>query len=136
MATAVLGTVIAVWFAFCLKKMYNSFFKGEAACCSNEGCSGCAGGCAMHKAMEDSYRARVEKISHFALKKSIDVDGMTCDKCVARVVRALEKIDGVAVVAVSLEKQSALVGFTKNISNDILSDAIKRAGYKATAFAA
>ena len=131
-ATVVLGIFIAAWFGFGLYKIYNAFFKGEAACCDSGGCSSCAGGCAMHKAMEDSYRARVEKISKFSLKKTLDVDGMTCDKCVAKVVRALEKIDGVEVAAASLEKQAAFAGLTKNISDETLIDALRRAGYNSS----
>ena len=130
-ATVLLGILIAAWFVYGLRKIYNAFFKGEAACCDSGGCSSCAGGCAMHKAMEDSYRARVEKIAKFNLQKTFDVDGMTCDKCVANVVRALEKIDGVAVAAASLEKQAAFAGLTKNISDETLIDAIRRAGYNA-----
>ena len=131
-ATVVIGILIAAWFLYCLSKIYKAFFKGEAACCDSGGCSGCAGGYAMHKAMDDSYRARVEKIAKFKIHKTIDVEEMTCDKCVAKVVRALENVDGVAVAAANLEKQSAEVGLTKNISDDVLFDAIRRAGYKPT----
>ena len=42
-ATVVLGIFIAAWFAYGLKKIYNAFFKGEAACCDSGGCSGCSG---------------------------------------------------------------------------------------------
>ena len=132
MATVVLGILIAAWFVYGLRKIYNAFFKGEAACCDSGGCSSCAGGCAMHKAMENSYRARVEKIAKFNLQKTLDVDGMTCDKCVAKVVRALEKVDGVEVAAASLENQAAFAGLTKNISDETLIDALRQAGYKSS----
>ena len=130
-ATVVLGIFIAAWFAYGLKKIYNAFFKGEAACCDSGGCSGCSG-CAMKNAMDNSYRARVEKIEKFNLQKILDVDGMTCEKCVAKVVRALENVDGVAVAAASLEKQSALAGLTKDISDEVLINALSRAGYKSS----
>ena len=122
-ATVVLGIFIAAWFAYGLKKIYNAFFKGEAACCDSGGCSGCSG-CAMKDAMDNSYRARVEKIEKFNLQKILDVDGMTCEKCVAKVVRALENV--------SLEKQSALAGLTKDISDEVLINALSRAGYKSS----
>jgi len=128
-ATVVLGILIAAGFGYGVSKIYKAFFKGEAACCDSGGCSGCAG-CAMHQAMDNSYRARVEKIEKFSIQRTIDVDGMTCDKCVAKVVRELEKVDGVAVAAASLEKQSAQVGLTKDVANDTLIDVIRRAGYK------
>ena len=135
-ATIVLGVVIAAILAFGLRKMYRSYFKGEAACCDAEGCSSCGGGCAMKTALEQSYRDRVEKIEKFPIHRTIDVDGMTCEKCIVKVIRALEKIDGVTIAAASLEKQSAQVGLKENISDDVLRDAINRAGYHAGAVTA
>ena len=135
-ATIVLGVVIAAAFAFGVRTAYKSFFKGEAACCSEEGCSGCGGGCAMKNALDQSYRARVEKIEKFPIHRTIDVDGMTCEKCIVNVIRALEKVDGVKIAAASLEKQSVQVGLQENVSDDVLRDAINRAGYKAGAVTA
>ena len=131
-ATIVLGILIAAAFGYGLRTIYRSFFKGEAACCDSGGCSGCKG-CDMQKALDDSYRARVEKIEKFPIHRTIDVDGMTCEKCIYKVVRALEKIDGVQVAAASLEKQSAQVGLKENISDDVLREAISKAGYSAGA---
>lgn len=131
-ATVVLGILIAAAFGYGIRKIYRSFFKGEAACCS-ENCSSCNGGCNMQKALDDSYRARVEKIEKFPIHRTIDVDGMTCEKCIYKVVRALEKVDGVTIAVASLEKQSAQVGLKENISDDALREAINKAGYKAGA---
>ena len=135
-ATVVLGILIAAILAYGLRKMYRSFFKGEAACCDSGSCSSCGGGCSMKTALDQSYRDRVEKIERFPIHRTIDVDGMTCDKCIVNVIRALEKIDGVTIAAASLEKQSAQVGMKENISDDVLRDAIKRAGYTAGAITA
>ena len=85
----------------------------------------------MQKALDEGYRIRVEKIKKFPIHRTIDVDGMTCEKCIYKVVRALEKIDGVTIAAASLEKQSAQVGLKENISDDLLREAINKAGYKA-----
>lgn len=135
-ATVVLGILIAAAFAYGLKKIYRSFFKGEAACCSEGNCSGCKGDCSMQKAFDEGYRVRVNKIKKFPIHRTIDVDGMTCEKCIYKVVRALEKIDGVTLAAASLEKQSAQVGLKENISDEILREAINKAGYKAGAVTA
>lgn len=135
-ATVVLGILIAAAFGYGLKKIYRSFFKSEAACCSDGNCSGCKGGCSMQKALDEGYRVRVEKIKKFPIHRTIDVDGMTCEKCIYKVVRALEKIDGVTLAAASLEKQSAQVGLKENISDDLLREAINKAGYKAGAVTA
>ena len=134
-ATIILGVIIAAVFAYGLRTIYRNFFHGEAACCS-EGCDGCSGGCSMQKALDVSYRARVAKIEKFPLHRTIDVDGMTCEKCIYKIVRALEKVDGVTIAAASLEKQSALAGLSKNISDDVLREAINRAGYTAKAVTA
>ena len=50
-------------------------------------------------------------MSLFSKKETVnlDVTGMHCEKCVARVTAALEAIDGVTSVAVSLENNSATV---------------------------
>ena len=133
-ATIVLGLLIAAAFGYGLNKIYRAFFKSEAACCS-ESCGDC-NGCNKQKLFDESYRARVEKIERFPIHKTIDIDGMTCEKCIYRVIRALEKVDGVKIAAASLEKQSAQVGLKENISDDILREAINRAGYKAGAVTA
>ena len=130
-ATIILGILIAAAFGYGLKKIYMSFFKGEAACCTEGNCSSCNGSCSMQKALDEGYRARVAKIEKFPIHRTIDVDGMTCEKCIYKVVRALEKVDGVTIAAASLEKQSAQVGLKENIADEILREAIKKAGYTA-----
>lgn len=133
-ATIIIGLVIAALLINGLRVIYKSFFKGEAACCDSGGsCSGGCTGCAMKKAIDINYKNRVEQIEKFELRRTIDVDGMTCDNCVFKVIRALEKVDGVKIAAASLEKQSAKVGLTENISDEILRDAINKAGYHAGA---
>jgi len=135
-ATIILGVLIAAAFGYGLRTIYRSFFKGEAACCSHSGSCKSCDACYTQKAFNDGYRARVEKIEKFPIHRTIDVDGMTCEKCIYRVVRALEKVDGVTIAAASLEKQSAQVGLKENISDEILRDAINKAGYKAGAVTA
>ena len=133
-ATIILGVIIAALLANALRIIYKAFFKGEAACCDSGGsCGGGCNGCAMKKAIDTNYKNRVEQIEKLELHKTIDVDGMTCDNCVFKVIRALEKIDGVKIAAASLEKQSAQVGLTENISDEVLREAINKAGYKAGA---
>ena len=135
-ATIILGLLIAVAFGFGMRKVYRAFFKSEAACCSEGNCSGCEGSCSTKKALDDGYRVRVEKIERFPIHRTIDVDGMTCEKCIYKVVRALEKVDGVTIAAASLEKQSALVGLKEDIPDDLLREAINKAGYTAGAVTA
>ena len=46
-ATIILGLIIAAAFGYGMKKIYNSFFKAEPACCNGGAnctcCSGCGG---------------------------------------------------------------------------------------------
>ena len=134
-ATIILGVVIAALLGNALRIMYKAFFKGEAACCDSgsSSCSSGCNGCPMKKAIDTNYKNRVEQIEKLELHKTIDVDGMTCDNCVFKVIRALEKVDGVKIAAASLEKQSAQVGLTENISDEVLREAINKAGYHAGA---
>lgn len=124
-ATIVLGIAIAILFGYGMYNIYSNFFKGTSTCCSNE-CSGSCAGCKK----DDNYKSRVETINKFKLKKTIDVEGMTCENCTAKVMKALEKVDGVVIAAASVEKQSAQVALDREVDDNILRDAIKRAGYK------
>ena len=123
-ATVILGIVIVAIFAIGMRNVYNNFFKGTSTCCKSE-CSGCP----MSK-MHSDYRTRVEAIEKFKLKKSIDVEGMTCANCTLAVEKALEKIDGVAIAAASVEKQSVQTALDHEVSEDILKEAIRKAGYQ------
>ena len=129
-ATVILGILIAAIFAVGMRNIYNNFFKGESTCCKGE----CSSGCPMAKANEN-YRDRVEAIEKFKLKKTINVEGMTCNHCTATVEKALEKIDGVAIVAASVEKKSVEAAFDHEVADDILKDAIRKAGYQPGAVA-
>ena len=65
------------------------------------------------------------------MKKKLNVEGMTCPKCVARVTKIIGKHEGTADIAVSLEDKEA--AFTCNDSTDTqaIIDAINDFGFKA-----
>ena len=70
----------------------------------------------------------------FGAKKQVqlDVEGMTCGHCAARVTKALEDVDGVKSVKVDLSKNSAdIVLNDDNLDSEKLVGAVKEAGYKA-----
>ena len=48
------------------------------------------------------------------MKKKILIEGMSCNKCVGHVKAALEDLDGVTSVEVSLEGKNAIVETTAN----------------------
>ena len=60
----------------------------------------------------------------------LSIEGMHCAKCTARVTDALETIDGVVKVEVSLEENSARV--TGAADKQAMVDAVNALGFKAS----
>ena len=65
------------------------------------------------------------------MQKTIDVEGMMCQHCVAHVKDALEKIDGVASADVDLDSKTAVVRLSCDVADDVLLSAITEEGYEA-----
>ena len=61
------------------------------------------------------------------MKKKILIDGMSCNHCVAHVKEALEELNDLKVIEVSLEGKYALVD--TSASDEILTNVIDEAGY-------
>ena len=62
------------------------------------------------------------------MKKLINIEGMSCNHCVAHVKEALEGINGVKIIDVSLDNNNALV--ETEVDNDVLINAIEEEGYE------
>lgn len=62
--------------------------------------------------------------------KKMNIEGMMCAHCEASVKKALESIDGVSKADVSHEKNEAVVTLDKEVSNDVLKDAVEAKDYK------
>lgn len=62
------------------------------------------------------------------MKKSYEVQGMSCGGCANAVTRAIKKEDGAVVVAVDLE--SARVTVTGDIPADAVKAAVEAAGFE------
>lgn len=65
------------------------------------------------------------------MKKSIHIDNMTCEHCSARVQQALEELNNVDEVKVSLFRKKATVS-GENLDDEILKKAVTDAGYNVT----
>lgn len=63
------------------------------------------------------------------MKKVLIVDGMMCAHCQMHVQKALEGVDGVQEAVVDLEKKQATVSLSKEVSDQVLMDAVQEAGY-------
>ncbi|MDL9981151.1 heavy metal translocating P-type ATPase [Microbacterium sp. ASV49] len=61
---------------------------------------------------------------------TLDIEGMTCASCVARVEKRLQSVDGVS-AAVNLATESAKVSFPVGVDEERLVQAVREAGYDA-----
>ena len=66
------------------------------------------------------------------MEKKLNVEGMTCQHCVAHVTQALEAVEGVSKATVSLDEKSAVVELSSDVADSALVDAVVQAGYEAT----
>lgn len=89
-------------------------FKGEGGCCG--------GGSAPTKTVE-------KKLDNVIAKKTFIVDGMTCDHCKGWVEKAINEIDG-ASAKVNLKTREAVVSMEKEIPDEVIRAAVKKAGYR------
>ncbi len=65
-----------------------------------------------------------------SMEKTLKIEGMMCQHCVAHVAKALQGLEGVANVDVNLKKKTATVALSADVSNDVLTAAITEAGYE------
>ena len=63
------------------------------------------------------------------MTKVMNINGMMCAHCQAHVEKALNAIDGVE-AKVNLEAKNATVTLSKNVSDDVLKNAVTEAGYE------
>ena len=64
------------------------------------------------------------------MKKTMKIEGMMCQHCVAHVTKALQGIEGVTSVEVNLKKKTAVVDLGAEVSDATLTAAITDAGYE------
>lgn len=64
------------------------------------------------------------------MKKTLKIEGMMCQHCVAHVTKALQGVEGVCAVEVNLKKKTAVVELSKEMENETFVEAIAQAGYE------
>jgi len=81
--------------------------------------------------------AAVQKAGYGVGQRSttLQIEGMTCASCVARVERALQRVPGVLGATVNLATETATVQALGSVDSATLQAAVQRAGYQATALA-
>lgn len=65
------------------------------------------------------------------MERKLNIEGMMCEHCVAHVREALEALEGVESVQVSLDSASATLEAPASVSDAELIAAVEAAGYKA-----
>lgn len=114
MATAIVGILVLVALYFALKGVLKHW-RGESSCC---------GGGSVNVPKKKLTGPIVET-------KVVDIEGMTCGHCKARVEQALDAIDGAA-AEVNLHRNHAVVKMTRDVSDDEIRRALAGSGYTIT----
>jgi len=65
-----------------------------------------------------------------SMKKLMKIEGMMCGHCTGRVQKALEAVEGVSAVTMSLEDKTALVELETQVADETLTAAVVDAGYE------
>ena len=66
------------------------------------------------------------------MTKTMNIEGMMCGHCEARVKKALEALDAVSEAAVSHESGTAVVTLSSDISDEKLKETVEAEDYKVT----
>lgn len=66
------------------------------------------------------------------MKKTIKIEGMSCEHCAKKVELALKSIAEVKKVKVQLKKKEAIVTLDTSVDNQVLISAIESLGYQVT----
>ena len=61
---------------------------------------------------------------------TVKIKGMRCGHCVSSVTKALNNIDGVSNVEVSLEKNQVTYNESKPVPKEVISEAIEKIGFE------
>ncbi len=78
------------------------------------------------------FGKKEEKKTEDRMKKTLTIEGMMCQHCVAHVTKALQGVAGMDQVEVKLKKKTAVVELLEEVSDDSLISAITEAGYEVT----
>lgn len=85
-----------------------------------------SGDCALPLDLEKKRNGKEE----LAVEKTIHIEGMMCDHCVAHVQKALEALDGVSKVQVDLAAGSATIVSAAPLDDAVIARAVDDAGYQ------
>ncbi len=84
----------------------------------------CGGSCPLE------LKENINRGGKQTMNKTMIIEGMMCAHCTGRVEKALSAIDGVTAVEMSLEGKSAALTLSKDVDDQVLTDAVTEAGYE------
>lgn len=85
----------------------------------------------IKNAIEEAGYKIIKNKGEDSMEKILNVEGMSCNHCVASVRKALEGLDGVREADVSLEDKKARVELDKDLADQVLVKAVEDAGFSA-----
>lgn len=74
--------------------------------------------------------SKEEKERTNTMTKVISIEGMMCNHCTGTVQKALEAVEGVKAVTMSLEQKNATVELASDVADEVLTKAVVDAGYE------
>lgn len=88
--------------------------------------------CILKTPAEQNNRQDVkqEKERTNTMTKVISIEGMMCNHCTRTVQKALEAVEGVKAVTMSLEQKNATVELASDVADEVLTKAVVDAGYE------
>lgn len=88
--------------------------------------------CILKTPAEQNNRQDVkqEKERTNTMTKVISIEGMMCSHCTGTVQKALEAVEGVKAVTMSLEQKNATVELASDVADEVLTKAVVDAGYE------
>lgn len=88
--------------------------------------------CILKTPAEQNNRQDVkqEKERTNTMTKVISIEGMMCNHCTGTVQKALEAVEGVKAVTMSLEQKNAVVELASDVADEVLTKAVVDAGYE------
>ncbi len=84
--------------------------------------------CILEASAEQNSKQEKERTN--TMTKVISIEGMMCNHCTGTVQKALEAVEGVKAVTMSLEQKNATVELASDVADEVLTKAVVDAGYE------
>lgn len=88
--------------------------------------------CMLEASADQNSKSNQEKEKERTntMTKVISIEGMMCNHCTGTVQKALEAVEGVKAVTMSLEQKNATVELASDVADEVLTKAVVDAGYE------